>query len=835
MKNMKSTKRSLFLSAMALLLCTSMLIGTTYAWFTESVSSVNNIITGGNLDVELEWWNATDKEWQPVTKDTNVFMEDTYWEPGHTEVVYLKVSNKGDLSLKYQLGVNVADEVHGTNVDGKDFLLSEKIYFDAIETATEVKYENRAEALAAVQVETQIKEGYSTASKLYPVVDNPKAGEPSEEYVTLVVYMPETVGNEANHNGIQVPSITLGINLIASQFTWENDSFDENYDKDAGYNYGKTNIGPYHLNVLPNGVASYDEATKTYTITVDTVAQGGWNAGQKAYYAGYTVRVGGYKEGATVKFTKLDGTEVTWKLADEERDGFITNGVHQQWTAVGKSSTYYYDIDGDGVTDFAVKNDASKAGVEVKDLDELKLTVFERKAPIVALTADLAIDETITIPADTNVTLNLNGKTIASTSSATDANSYAIDVHGTLNMYGGTVTTKHVGADMAWNNCTGVFHMDFNGKLNLDNVTVENLGGTAMAYGIDITNVYAANDSKLTVTNSTIKSTYIAVRVFNNGDGKHNVEINDSKLQGKYAFWVQYYDETDSGMGANTAAKRANLNIDIYNNGNTFVGAEGKVSPIFYGFNEYTYFDATGAIVKSASSQDELNNALTGNVSVNLADGNYTMPSVSNGDVTISGTKGTVITVGKPNLSGTDVTFNGVTVKGSGYATGVQHVDTVTYNDVTIVGEMCLYGEKVVFNNCTFELAKGQYIWTYGAAEVEFNNCTFNTAGKAILVYNEGAGADTKVTVDSCTFNATAGDKAGAIANQNCAAIEIDSTHGDSFTLVTNGNNVDSDFSGLWRIKSINTKVTVNGTEYTQIAVDGKLMTIDGTNVTVQG
>ena len=55
MKNMKSTKRSLFLSAMALLLCTSMLIGTTYAWFTESVSSVNNIITGGNLDVELKW------------------------------------------------------------------------------------------------------------------------------------------------------------------------------------------------------------------------------------------------------------------------------------------------------------------------------------------------------------------------------------------------------------------------------------------------------------------------------------------------------------------------------------------------------------------------------------------------------------------------------------------------------------------------------------------------------------------------------------------------------------------------------------------------------------
>lgn len=233
--------------------------------------------------------------------------------------------------------------------------------------------------------------------------------------------------------------------------------------------------------------------------------------------------------------------------------------------------------------------------------------------------------------------------------------------------------------------------------------------------------------------------------------------------------------------------------------------------------------------------KEAFSNGLT---NVTLADGNYTLPAVSNSDVTITGTEDTVITVNKPAFHGSDVTLNGVTVKGSGYATGIQHVNTVTYNDATIVGEMCLYGEKVVFNNCTFEL-NGQYIWTYGAKEVEFNNCTFNTTGKAILVYNEGAGAS-KVTVKGCTFNATAGAKAGAIANQNCAAIEIDNFQsngtGAAHVVIAEGNTFDSNFSGEWRIKNYvaGNAITVNGTEYTQIAVDGKLMTIDADkNVTV--
>ena len=51
--NKKNTKRALLTSVLSLTLCGSMLVGTTFAWFTDSVSSTNNVITAGNLDVEL--------------------------------------------------------------------------------------------------------------------------------------------------------------------------------------------------------------------------------------------------------------------------------------------------------------------------------------------------------------------------------------------------------------------------------------------------------------------------------------------------------------------------------------------------------------------------------------------------------------------------------------------------------------------------------------------------------------------------------------------------------------------------------------------------------------
>jgi len=189
------------------------------------------------------------------------------------------------------------------------------------------------------------------------------------------------------------------------------------------------------------------------------------------------------------------------------------------------------------------------------------------------------------------------------------------------------------------------------------------------------------------------------------------------------------------------------------------------------------------------------------------------------------------------------VTIEGVTIKtGTGKANGngsdyaALYAKDVTYVNCTFVGPMRVGRDGAKFINCTFTELGNDYVWTYGN-DVTFEGCTFNTAGKAILIYSDGGNEVSKVTVKNCEFNSTQGAKAGAIANQNCATIEIDN-YGNGVELVTGGNTYDSNFSGEWRIKSYDaakTDVIVNGTEYTSIAIDGKTMTIDANkNVTVQ-
>lgn len=255
----RSTKQQLMLSAISLLLCVSMLIGSTFAWFTDSVTSTNNIIKSGTLDVVLEY--STDlSTWTTVDETTEIFDDETLWEPGYTEVVYLRVSNAGTLALKYNLGVNVVAETDGVNVAGDSFKLSDYIYFGTENDVT-AAYADRNAARAAVQAGAlQIKEGYSKPGTI-------KAGDPAQ-VVALVVYMPETVGNVANYRDVQ-PVITLGINVLATQVEFEQDSFDEKYDMGLepledgevlevvdGVQYVYTTEGENYLYLVPDDYAS---------------------------------------------------------------------------------------------------------------------------------------------------------------------------------------------------------------------------------------------------------------------------------------------------------------------------------------------------------------------------------------------------------------------------------------------------------------------------------------------------------------------------------------------------------------------------------------------------
>jgi len=104
MTSNKTTRRALFGSLMSLLLCCSMLVGTTFAWFTDTVTSTGNIIKSGTLDVEMYYGDSlADVVNETYDAAEGAIFNYKYWEPGYTEVKYLKVKNVGDLAFRYNL------------------------------------------------------------------------------------------------------------------------------------------------------------------------------------------------------------------------------------------------------------------------------------------------------------------------------------------------------------------------------------------------------------------------------------------------------------------------------------------------------------------------------------------------------------------------------------------------------------------------------------------------------------------------------------------------------------------------------------------------------------
>ena len=224
----KSTKKALLASLLSLVVCVSLLVGSTFAWFTDSVTSAQNVIQSGNLDVELYYTYdaavAADPDsnaWVEVDENTDIYGYNL-WESGFTKVAYFKVVNEGSLALKYKLSADVYEEVAGKNQKDESFLLS-----DHIKTALVPVGATRDQILAMEGTNLRASFGMS-AEHL-----TAKCTATATKVVGMAIWMPTTVGNEANHNGTDAPKITFGINLFATQDTVEADSFDKFYDKDA--------------------------------------------------------------------------------------------------------------------------------------------------------------------------------------------------------------------------------------------------------------------------------------------------------------------------------------------------------------------------------------------------------------------------------------------------------------------------------------------------------------------------------------------------------------------------------------------------------------------------
>ncbi len=225
-----NTKKALLMSALSLLLCVSMLVGTTFAWFTDEVVSGTNIIAAGNLDVEL---THTDKAATDEKVDGNIILFDDVklWEPGAVAYEKLTVSNVGSLALKYNLAINIA-KANGVLVNNKVYTLADVLKV-AVVDANEL--DSRESAIKAGEGKWKPLTSWFENGNLYP-----EEGRNTDTYGIVIYWEPSENDNIFNMNngktttdGGKQLTIELGVHLVATQLVHENDSYGDDYDKDA--------------------------------------------------------------------------------------------------------------------------------------------------------------------------------------------------------------------------------------------------------------------------------------------------------------------------------------------------------------------------------------------------------------------------------------------------------------------------------------------------------------------------------------------------------------------------------------------------------------------------
>ena len=195
-----------------------MLIGSTFAWFTDSVTSAGNKIQAGTLKLDLELYDAETKTWNSIKESKSPIFNYDKWEPGYTDVQLLKVENEGNLALKWY-----------AKFVSKESL---SILADVIDV-----YVKPSEDAAITYPADRNLDGYTKVGTLREFVNTIEVttyghlAANDSAYLGIALKMQESAGNE--YQGLSLG--TFDIMILATQDTVENDSFGKDYDEDATY------------------------------------------------------------------------------------------------------------------------------------------------------------------------------------------------------------------------------------------------------------------------------------------------------------------------------------------------------------------------------------------------------------------------------------------------------------------------------------------------------------------------------------------------------------------------------------------------------------------------
>ena len=628
MSNIKNTKRALISSVLSLFLCFAMLLGTTFAWFTDSVSSEGNVIQTGKLKVAFEWADgATDPAnttWTDASE--GAIFDYANWEPGYTEARHLKVTNVGTLALNYQMRI-VANGVVSDLADVID-----------------VYYSNKGKALtrddlANAEYLGTLTQVLGTEKHISNKINGSlEAGDPSDIH-TIVLMMNKDAGNEYQNMDL---GCTFSVELIASQMTAEKDSFDDQYDAPApnpsfpaalvreldnkNITYTEGLNGPEFDGVLDTayqfeptmafeeflhnnvGTSAYKLWHADYVVSADKDVPAnsmmlagyyslwceGWNDGRWVGLQADT----DITAGSEIRLVADGvGTTVNWEeLCEFGNDGlgFLCGATDLTGVNAGTTITVelrIYEVPEKGECDEGGGCNHRYTDCETGEHFTVgKFTyTFGHKADYVAeqlaaganitLLNDVEFDKntTITIPAGVQSTLDLNGHTI-SVSADKSGNQELFLVKGDLTVKNGSIEMTAEN-NQGWNAMAAIFDVTAGGELTLDKVNAS-VSGTDMNFIVHLNNWGSAT---ATITDCDFDLSYVAVRAFNSGYDMNTVTIKNTDVTGgARLFWVHNY--TSEGKDDST------LTLDIYGNGNTCEHA----APVRFGFSNSVAFDLEG-------------------------------------------------------------------------------------------------------------------------------------------------------------------------------------------------------------------------------------------------
>ena len=337
---LKSKKSALLLSFTSLLLCFAMLAGSTFAWFTDTASTGVNKIVSGNLKVDIIRANSDSHiETLSFTKAAGAEGEDLFWEPGCRYLTEgFRIANKGNLALKWKAEINKDNIVNGKVVDTAK---------DGVSLLDVIDF----------YVVTKAADGTETATALDEFTGNLGKGAKSDVYYIKGV-MQTTAGND--YQSLTLEGIT--ITVYATQDTVENDSFNNQYDKDAeivavtpdtiaAVDFTKSNA-VYHF-----AAGSYSGTTLTVRDNTNTV----FEAAGGATFDNVTIKYAANRYGVTDKSDSsmiIKGFNVTGVLDVNCADGklIVENNTAQKIKVVMNRQ------DGKGNADIQFKDNKLNGG-----------------------------------------------------------------------------------------------------------------------------------------------------------------------------------------------------------------------------------------------------------------------------------------------------------------------------------------------------------------------------------------------------------------------------------------------------------------------------------------